>query len=70
MSGDSNDSSKHEKARELTEQALDKLVEGQESAADALIDKAKQIDPSGATEVVKDLEEDAADRGEITPKRG
>ena len=52
-SGDSK-SGKHEQARALTEQALDKLVEGDEQAADALVDKAKRLDPSGAREVVDD----------------
>lgn len=55
---------KHEKARELTEQALDKLEQGKESAADALIEQAKKIDPTAVAEVVEDLDEDAADRGE------
>lgn len=51
---------KHEKARDLTEQALDALVEGDEAKADGLIDKAKKLDPSAVVEVVEDLDEDAA----------
>ncbi len=54
---------KHEKARDLTEQALDKLASGDGKAADQLIEKAKKMDKSGAEEVVQDLDEDAADRG-------
>lgn len=53
---------KHEKARDLTEQALDALVEGDEARADKLIDKAKKLDPSAVEEVVEDLDEDAASR--------
>ena len=53
---------KHEKALDLTEQALDKLHEGDEKAADALIDKAKSLDPSAPEEIVAELEEDAKTR--------
>ena len=55
---------KHEKALDLTEQALDKLSAGDEKAADALIDKAKSLDPSAPKEVVADLDEDAKTRDE------
>lgn len=69
MAAEDSKSAKHEKARALTEQALDKLVEGDEKAADALVDQAKRIDPSGAREVVSDLDEDAAARGEAPSGR-
>ena len=59
----------HEKARDLTEQALDKLEQGQEKEADALISKAKRLDESAVAEVVEDLDEDAADRDETTNKK-
>jgi uncharacterized protein HemY len=55
---------KHEKAIDLTEQALEKLTEGDEKAADKLIEQAKRLDPSAAEEVVQDLDEDAQNRGE------
>ena len=51
---------KHEKALDLTEQALEKLTDGDEAAADALIKEAKKLDPSAPAEVVADLDEDAA----------
>ena len=55
---------KHEKAVDLTEQALEKLTEGDEKAADRLIAEAKKLDPDAPAEVVKDMEEDAAAKGE------
>ena len=55
---------KHEKALDLTEQALDKLDEGDEKAADKLLDKAKALDPSAPAEIVSDMDEDAATRDE------
>ncbi len=55
-------SDKHEKAIDLTEQALEKLTDGDGKAADKLIDQAKKLDPSAPEEVVRDLDEDAAKR--------
>ena len=50
---------KHAKALDLTDQALEKLVDGDEAAADQLIEKAKKLDPSAPREVLQDLDEDA-----------
>lgn len=47
----------HEKALDLTEQALDKMEGGDKKEAEKLIDKAKALDPSAVEEVVQDLEE-------------
>ena len=54
---------KHEKALDLTEQALEKLTEGDESAADSLIAEAKKLDKSAPAEVVRDMDEDASKKG-------
>ncbi len=48
---------KHDKALDLTEQALDAMDKGDEAKADQLIDQAKKLDPSAPKEIVKDLEE-------------
>ena len=53
---------KHEKALDLTEQALEKLTEGDEKAADKLIAEAKKLDPSAPAEVVDAMDEDAEPR--------
>ena len=50
---------RHEKARELAEDALGELAKGQEDKADRLIEEAKKLDESAVVEVVQDLEEDA-----------
>ena len=55
-------SDKHEAARDLTEQALDKLEQGDDKGADRLVEKAKKLDESAVEEVVADLDEDAAAR--------
>lgn len=48
---------KHEKALDLTEQALEAIEQGDDRRADQLIDKAKKLDPSAPAEIVEDLEE-------------
>ena len=55
---------KHQKALDLTEQALGKLDEGDDKAADTLIEEAKALDPSAPKEIVAELDEDAAARGD------
>ena len=53
---------KHEKALDLTEQALDALEEGDERKADKLLDQAKKLDKTAVEEVVNAMDEDAAAR--------
>src|SRR5688572_27666082 len=48
--------SDHDKARELAEKALDKLVEGDEAAGDKLIKQAEKIDPTAIDKVAEDLD--------------
>ena len=55
---------KHEKALDLTEQALEKLTDGDEAAAAKLIKEAKKLDPRAPAEVMQALDEDAATQGE------
>lgn len=50
---------KHEKALDLTEQALEKLEEGDKVSADEMLDQAKRLDPSAVEEVVQDLDDAA-----------
>ncbi|WP_158744253.1 hypothetical protein [Acidisphaera sp. L21] len=51
---------KHSKALDLTDAALEKIVAGDEKAADRLIEQAKKLDPSAPGEVLRDLDEDAS----------
>ena len=54
-------SDKHEQARDLGEQALDAINEGDEAKADALIEEAKKLDKTALEELVQDLDEGAGD---------
>ena len=51
-------SDQHEKALDLTEEALSKLSEGNDTAADKLLDEAKKIDPQAPAEVLAEIDED------------
>ena len=53
---------KHEKALDLTELALEKMTEGDDAAANSLIDKAKKLVKTAPAEILKDLDEDAASK--------
>jgi uncharacterized protein HemY len=49
---------KHDKALDLTEQALEKLADGDDKAADQLIGQAQRLDPEAPKEVVNDIDEE------------
>jgi len=55
---------RYEVARDLTEAALEQYSLGNERFADRLVERAARIDRSAVEEVVQELEEDAAQRGE------
>ena len=50
-------SDKHEKALDLTEEALDAMDQGDEARADQLLEEAKKLDPSAPKEVLDDLKD-------------
>ena len=52
-------SDKHDKALDLTEEALEAMDKGDDKKADTLIDQAKKLDPSAPKEVLQDLDESA-----------
>ena len=52
----------HKKAVKLTEQALEKLVDGDQNAAEKSIAQAKKLDPEAPAEVVWDIDEDTIHR--------
>jgi len=48
-----------ETAREVTEEALDAYVQGDNKTGDKLVDEAKRKEPEAVKEVLQDLDEDA-----------
>lgn len=48
---------KRERAHDMAEEGLDKLVEGDKSG-EKLIDKAKKLDPGAVGELAREIEDD------------
>lgn len=69
MARQSSGDDRHQKARDLAEDALGELAKGREDKADRLIDEAKKLDKSALEEVVQDLEEDAGSDPKAAEKR-
>lgn len=53
--------SKHDRAADLAEQALDKAVDGDTAKAKKLAEEAKRLDPGAVEEVGRDVEKDRRD---------
>lgn len=64
------DEKAHEQARDLAEDALDKMAHGDDKGADKLIEASRKIDPTAAEEVVQDLEEDTGSDPNAAKKAG
>jgi hypothetical protein len=50
----------YDRAREMTEKALDAYVEGDEEAGGKLVEQAKNVNEAAVRDVHEELEEDAA----------
>lgn len=60
-------SGSYDRAREMTEKALDAYVEGDEKAGAELVEKAKGVNEAAVRDVHQELEEDAG--SEHDPKK-
>ena len=49
---------KRERAHDIAEEGLDKIVDGDTKAGENLIDKAKKIDPKAVEELAEEVERD------------
>jgi uncharacterized protein HemY len=49
---------KRERAHDIAEEGLDKLIEGDTEAGEKLIDQAKKIDPKGVDEWAEEADRD------------
>jgi len=49
---------KHDKAHDLAEQGLDKMVEGNRKEGEKLVEEARKLDPKAVQEVASEVEED------------
>jgi hypothetical protein len=60
----------HEKARQMTEDALGAYAEGDRKKGDRLADEAQRIDGSAVEEVLEDLDEDAGSNHDTATRSG
>jgi uncharacterized protein HemY len=49
---------KHERAHDMAEKGLDKIVEGDRGTGEKLIDKAKKLDRTAVDELAQEVEQD------------
>jgi uncharacterized protein HemY len=50
--------SKRDRARDLADEGLDKMVEGDKQKGRRLIDEAKKVDPRGVEDLAEEVERD------------
>lgn len=60
---------KRERARDLAEEGLDRLIEGDEKGKE-LIEKAKKLDPNAVDELAEEVERDKEQAERFTGPRG
>ena len=60
MANNDTETTRYEKARQITEKALEALKENDEAKAGGLIDEAKRVDENAVRDVHEMLEEDAS----------
>lgn len=61
--------SKRERARDIAEQGLDKVIEGDEKEGEKMIDQAKKIDPKAVEELAAEIEHDKEDAERFIGKK-
>jgi uncharacterized protein HemY len=49
---------KRERAHDMAEEGLDKIVDGDRKTGEKLIDKAKKLDPGAVDELAREVEKD------------
>jgi len=49
---------KRERAHDIAEEGLDKIIEGDKKTGEKLIDQAKKIDPKGVEELAEEVKRD------------
>lgn len=52
------DNRNHDKAHDLAEEGLDKIIEGDGKEGKKLVEEAKKLDPEAVAEVAQEVEED------------
>jgi hypothetical protein len=60
---------KRERARDIAEEGLDKIIEGDNQTGEKLIDQAKKIDPKGVEELAEEVEREKEEAERFVEKK-
>jgi hypothetical protein len=60
---------KRDRARDIAEEGLDKIVEGEEEKGQKMIDQAKKLDPKAVEELAEEIEKDKEDAERFVRKK-
>ena len=60
---------KRERARDIAEEGLDKIIEGDSQTGEKLIDQAKKIDPKGVEELAEEVEREKEEAERFVEKK-
>jgi hypothetical protein len=60
---------RRERARDIAEEGLDKIVEGEEEEGQKMIDQAKKLDPTAVEELAEEIEQDKENAERFVEKK-
>ena len=60
---------KRERARDIAEEGLDKIVEGDDEEGQKMIDRAKKLDPKAVEELAEEVEKDRENAERFVEKK-
>jgi hypothetical protein len=60
---------KRERARDIAEEGLDKIVEGEEEAGQKMVDQAKKLDPKAVEDLAEEIERDKENAERFVAKK-
>jgi hypothetical protein len=60
---------KRERARDIAEEGLDKIVEGEEEAGQKMVDQAKKLDPKAVEDLAEEIERDKENAERFVTKK-
>jgi hypothetical protein len=60
---------KRDRARDIAEEGLDKIVEGEEEKGHKMIDQEKKLDPKPVEELAQKIEKDKEDAARFVRKK-
>jgi hypothetical protein len=60
---------RRERARDIAEEGLDRIVEGEEEEGQKMIDQAKKLEPKAVAELAEEIEQDKKNAERFVEKK-